>query len=170
MWVLDHWSWSLFGASCTQSCEIPMTSEFGISLKCKLSLGHTWRWRQQQLPLHIFDSIMHCWDEQNMKWLFSYSCDFPVWFSMLSQRPTCILPLVSYVCQSPSTIILPVWSVDSDLFRGLVMQALLTYWHQQGCMLDRYKYFLRCCILDVKEWYHSGSQWKIIQCHWPQEL
>lgn len=54
--------------------------------------------------------------------------------------PPLLWLLVSYVCQGLFTKVLPLLWVDSNWDEWLAMQAIVTYWYQQRCVLDRYIY------------------------------
>jgi hypothetical protein len=57
--------------------EIP---KFSWVINCRWSASwvvhsnilHSWRWRQQNLPLHVLDSAMHCRDERTEVKMFSF--------------------------------------------------------------------------------------------------
>ena len=123
---------------------------------------HIWRWKQQNLPLHILDSAMHRRDERTevkiisffFYLLFMHGCAglfqecvlhravhlFILWCLLFARVP----PLTSCWCLMFARgvpCILPLPWVDWSWGGGLAMQAILTYRQRQRCMLDR----CTCC-------------------------
>ena len=119
---------------------------------------HSWRWRQQNLPLHVLDSAMHRRDERTEVKMFSFffCLLFMVMGELASPESVCVAQCTLFILRCPMfarvpplmscwclmfardvPCILPLPWVDGNDGGGLAMQAILTYRQQQRCMLDR---------------------------------